>query len=157
MAYRLNANGLTLLQQRFVNAIIAQGEEHRNGKEAARIAGYKGDDNTLTAIASQNLSKLNIIAAIEAAEQSAATAAGATAEWIKEQLIKLAEQSLKVQTIVDKDGNVKELQDSAGASRALELLGRAAGIFEADNKQQRPKVSIRNFSGSKTASDSNDD
>lgn len=49
---------LTLKQRKFGLAFV--GEANGNGAEAARLAGYRGDDGTLRAIASQNLTKLNI-------------------------------------------------------------------------------------------------
>lgn len=49
---------LTPKQRAFVHAY--QGEAKGNGVQAARIAGYKGKDETLRAIASENLTKPNI-------------------------------------------------------------------------------------------------
>lgn len=49
---------LTLKQRKFCLAFI--GEANGNGVEAARSAGYRGDDPSLRVIASQNLTKLNI-------------------------------------------------------------------------------------------------
>jgi len=55
--------GLTEKQRRFVEAYM--GAAAGNATEAARLAGYEGDDSTIRAIASQNLTKLNIREAIE--------------------------------------------------------------------------------------------
>lgn len=54
---------LTEKQRRFVEAYM--GDAAANATEAARLAGYKGDDNTLRSIGSENLTKPNIQAAIE--------------------------------------------------------------------------------------------
>lgn len=54
---------LTEKQRRFVEAFM--GQAAGNATEAARLAGYDGDDDSLRAIASQNLTKLNIREAIE--------------------------------------------------------------------------------------------
>ena len=58
---------LTKKQEAFVDYYFKTGEDggRFNGLEAARLAGYRGNDNTLMAIASQNLTKLKIKAAIE--------------------------------------------------------------------------------------------
>lgn len=49
---------LTLKQRKFGLAFV--GEANGNGVEAARLAEYQGNDATLRAIASQNLTKLNV-------------------------------------------------------------------------------------------------
>ncbi len=54
----VNKIGLTVKQQLFVN--FYEG----NGTEAARLAGYKGDDNTLGQVAYENLRKPLIIKAL---------------------------------------------------------------------------------------------
>lgn len=56
------ANKLTDKQQLFVLHYL----ECLNGTKAARLAGYQGDDNTLAAIAYENLRKPHIRAAIDA-------------------------------------------------------------------------------------------
>lgn len=55
--------GLTEKQRRFVEAYM--GQAAGNATESARLAGYEGDSGTLRAIASENLTKPNIRAAIE--------------------------------------------------------------------------------------------
>lgn len=54
---------LTEKQRRFVEAYM--GEAAGNSTKAARLAGYKGSENTLKSIASENLTKPDIIAAID--------------------------------------------------------------------------------------------
>lgn len=56
-------NRLTGKQRQFVNLYVANGF---NGFRAAKAAGYKGSDDTLRTMASENLTKPNIKAAIEA-------------------------------------------------------------------------------------------
>jgi hypothetical protein len=53
-------NELTQKQRLFIEAFV--GPAHGNATEAARAAGYKGSNETLRAIGSQNLTKLNISA-----------------------------------------------------------------------------------------------
>jgi phage terminase small subunit len=54
---------LTDLQQRFVKAYV--GEAQFNATEAARRAGYQGNDNVLAAAGSRNLKKDNVRKAIQ--------------------------------------------------------------------------------------------
>ena len=54
---------LTEKQRRFVEAYM--GAAAGNGAEAARQAGYKGNDATLRVVAAENLAKPNVRAAIE--------------------------------------------------------------------------------------------
>lgn len=54
---------LTRKQQLFVEAYT--GEARGNATEAARLAGYKGNDNTLHVVGAENLQKPTIIEAIE--------------------------------------------------------------------------------------------
>lgn len=49
---------LTVKQKRFVDAYL--GEANGSGVKAARLAGYKGSDNTLHNVASENLRKPKI-------------------------------------------------------------------------------------------------
>jgi phage terminase small subunit len=53
---------LTLKQALFVKAYL--GEARGNGVKAARFAGYRGNEATLRAIASENLTKPNIAAEV---------------------------------------------------------------------------------------------
>ena len=62
-------HGLTLKQRKFCQAYI--GEANGNGTEAARIAGYDGDDPSLGQIAYENLRKLEVTSAIAAMRQVA--------------------------------------------------------------------------------------
>jgi len=64
---KIKDNKLSAKQQTFVNNItdISNKQTYNNGQESAREAGYKGNDNTLRAIASENLTKPNIQKAID--------------------------------------------------------------------------------------------
>ena len=148
---------LTLKQQRFVNYYV--GECNGNATQAAIKAGYSGDDVVIRKTASDNLTKPHIVEAIQRKEHDATVAAGIDAEMVKRILLDVATRGLQAEAVTDKEGNPIGVYkcDLNAVARAAELLGRALGVFEADNKQQRPKVSIRNFSGSKSAADSSDD
>jgi hypothetical protein len=103
--------GLTLKQQRFVDAYL--GEARGNGVAAARIAGYSGNDKTLSVVSSENLAKPSIV----------------------------RELSRQTGVILDRDQVLGELSGIAQAPiaeriktseklKALELLGRFHRIFE---------------------------
>ena len=57
-------------QQEFINAYL--GVANFNATEAARIAGYKGNGNTLAAVGSENLRKPNIAAEVKVRLQASA-------------------------------------------------------------------------------------
>ena len=80
-----NGNGerLTRKQAAFVDHWI---DTRYNGTQAARLAGYAGDDNTLASIASQNLRKVKIQAAI----QAKLSGHGASAELVIKELLDIA-------------------------------------------------------------------
>jgi phage terminase small subunit len=65
---------LTLKQRRFCLAFV--GEAAGNGTEAARVAGYKGNDVTLAAVAYENLRKPQIMDLIASLRQEAEKRAG---------------------------------------------------------------------------------
>jgi len=56
--------------------------EDRNGVKAARKAGYKGSDQTLRRVASENLTKCNISRAIQALEKPALEKAQVSTEKV---------------------------------------------------------------------------
>jgi phage terminase small subunit len=64
------ASQFTNKQQEFINAYL--GVANFNATEAARIAGYKGNGNTLAAVGSENLRKPNIAAEIKVRLQASA-------------------------------------------------------------------------------------
>ena len=61
---------MTLKQRLFVDAYLGPGAG--NATEAARRAGYRGDDGTLAQVGHENLKKPEILAAVEARMQEAA-------------------------------------------------------------------------------------
>jgi hypothetical protein len=92
----VSKDGLTTKLRLFVEYYL--GEARFNGTAAARLAGYQGDDNTLAAIASQNLRKLKVREAITARLHEAAMPAN-------EVLARLTEIARgKVTDVLDEDG-----------------------------------------------------
>ncbi|MCR9254735.1 MAG: terminase small subunit [Alphaproteobacteria bacterium] len=80
---------LTGKQRAFVKAYCT--EANRNATEAARLAGYRGNDPTLRAVASENLTKANVAEAIEAYLEELTTPSRITFKGIEERLAKIAD------------------------------------------------------------------
>lgn len=123
MCYIWNVNEkLTLKQERFVNAYIRTG----NGRLAAKEAGYNGNDHTLEQIASENLRKPEVTAAIASAFQPEETLAERVVSEIK--LLAFA--------------TTDEPMSQANKIRSLELLAKVLQMF----KETDVKVDV-NFPG----------
>lgn len=99
---------LTVKQQKFIDAYAG------NATEAARIAGYKGDNSTLRSIGAQNLTKLNIQEAIQERQQKENDALIAT----RQDREKLLTEFMNDEGLFPKD-----------RMRAIELLGKMNGDF----------------------------
>lgn len=115
---------LTTKQKLFVEAYIA----NPNGTEAARKAGYAGNDNTLASMAKENLRKPQILKLIEKRIEKEAM----TSDEVLNELADIAKSDWREHQIVkyDKDGNEVSatflLKDKL---KALELLGKFHKLF----------------------------
>lgn len=107
---------LTLKQRNFIDEYLANGG---NGTRAAAVAGYHGDDNTLSSVASENLAKPAILTQIEAH----LAAQGVTRDTIIAELATVAFAPMEY--FRDKNGKV----DASAKVRSLELLGKERGMF----------------------------
>ena len=117
---------LTLNQELFIRHFL--GQARGNATEAARLAGYKGDDHTL-AVRGSELLKHPILAARIA---EFVTDVGVSATDVINELAEVAFSSWKehVIEIVDKNGNtVGARMDLKDKVKALELLGRYHKLF----------------------------
>jgi phage terminase small subunit len=92
------------------------GDSHYNATDAVIKAGYKGCNNTLRAIAAENLTKPNIKLAIKQKSQEVSRKVDVTVEFIVEQLL----IGLKMAT---------ERHNVVAMARFLELLGRYKAMF----------------------------
>jgi len=131
-----NDGGLTEKQQRFVEAWT--GEAKGNGVQAARIAGYKGNEDTLAAVASENLTKPKIRFAIKAATAQVRSAAIATRAERQRFFTSMLRDELDEEVVVvvgmgnnmgDHAENVTKRVDARARLKAAELLGRMQGDF----------------------------
>lgn len=79
---------LTPKQERFVEAYL--GEARGNATEAARMAGYRGNDNTLRSVGTENMAKPAICDRIDAAREELRAKAILTREEILAGLASIA-------------------------------------------------------------------
>lgn len=104
------AGKLTEKQRRFVEAYM--GEACGNATAAARIAGYKGNDETLSTVGTENLRKPAVTAAIEERTEN-------------DPLVLSREELQRWWTEVTRDAKTT-MKDRL---RASELLGKSRGEF----------------------------
>lgn len=152
-------------QQRFVEEYLID----LNATQAAIRAGYS--PKTATAIASENLSKPSISAAIACAMAERSKRTGITQDRILEELAKVA--FIKLTDIVDDTGKIKadatdedraciesikykRTDTDTGYSeerevkaspklKALELIGRHLGMFESHSSKEQLKLNREKF------------
>lgn len=108
---------LTPKQQKFVDAYDG------NGTAAARAAGYAGNDATLAQVASENLKKPEVLAAIQVRNQVPAQVRAAVAQ--AGAVLTRAERQAFWSRVVLDDG--AEMRDRLKAS---ELLGKSEADFK---------------------------
>lgn len=104
------AGKLTEKQRRFVEAYM--GQAHGNGTEAARIAGYQGDENTLSTTSYRLLRNPKIAAAVEERTEN-------------DPLVLTREELQRWWSTVTRDHETT-MKDRL---RASELLGKSRGEF----------------------------
>ncbi len=131
------ADDLTLKQKLFVEAYL--GECAGNGVAAARAAGYAGNDNTLHAVAHENLRKPAIAARVgERLAQVMMSADECMAE-----ISAIARQPLHETVKVKRNGRDEVIDahlDPMAKLRALELVGNYHGIFK--NRSDLPTEEV---------------
>jgi phage terminase small subunit len=116
---------LTAKQFKFVQAIL----EDSTGFDAAKIAGYKGNDNVLRAIASENLTKPNIKAVIEEHRAKIEAETDFTVEQWRNDCKDARNKALVA----------KQYSAVAAFDR---LLGQHKGVFELDNEQKQAQQEL---------------
>ncbi len=113
--------GLSIKQEKFCLEYVRCG----NGTEAARLAGYRGSNTVLGAVACENLKKPNITARIAELKNQIASEAIADATERKEFLTKLLRGEL-TEVVVTPDGSKvtvpAKLQDRIKASDQLNKM-----------------------------------
>lgn len=115
---------LTPKQAAFVREYLID----HNGTQAAIRAGYS--KKTAQAIATENLSKPLISAAIGSATKAVASKTETDAEWVRRRLKEEAD-------------DFSEFASHSARIKAIELIGKINGVFEKDNEQQKHTVFTR--------------
>lgn len=120
---------LTPKQRSFVDNYLANG---CNGTQAAKAAGYKGNDNTLASIAKDNLRKPHIKSEIDAEREKLQKNLGATAENKRALLWEAANRCMQAEPVYEFSNGEKietgEYKfDSAGVVRSIAELNRMDG------------------------------
>jgi hypothetical protein len=122
---------LTEKQRRFVDAYL--GEAAGNATKAARLAGYKGNDNTLASVGTENLRKPAIAEAIEHAQRQdplTATRVERQRFWTRVMMSDAAEMKdrLRASELLGKSG--RDFIDR------VEHSGKEGGAIEVEAKQE---------------------
>jgi phage terminase small subunit len=116
--------------------------ETLNGKESAIYAGFSED--TAKQQAWQLLQREDIQEYLQSLRAEYAEKAGISKQWIIERFKTISDRCIQEEPVIDKRGiPTGEFQfDSAGANTATAHLGKIIGVFEKDNEQVRPNISI---------------
>lgn len=151
---KVNKNGLTDNQQRFADYYLSNG---CNAKQSYIFAYGVKNEKSAESLSSKMLRNVKVSAYIEQRQKDLQEATQVTQEYVIKNLKEVAERCMKHKPVMvfnpgekcyeqkqeelfDEDGNsagytgVYEF-DSAGANKALELLGKTLGLFndKADN------------------------
>ncbi len=118
------ARQLTEKQRRFVEAYM--GEAKGNATEAARLAGYKGDYDTLRSVGSENLTKPAIRDAIDARVDNCPLVASRQDRLEFLTRVMLGQETDRMMT---KEGPIDVEPAMRDRLKALELLGKIQGDF----------------------------
>lgn len=119
---------MTAKMIKFVNEYLID----LNATQAAIRAGYSED--TAGKIGSENLQKPEIKAFLERRQQEIADAAEISPEWVIQTLVSVVNRSMQAESVLIKlDGQWVDSgeykYDSAGANKALELIGKHTGMW----------------------------
>ena len=124
-----NANVLTQLQQRFVDAYPTISPP--NATQAYIKAGGKARGNAAEVSASRMLRCDKVLAALSAARQQVSAVAQVDASWVLRRLIANADRAAQVEPVLDKEGTPtgEYRYEGAVVNKALELIGKHLGMF----------------------------
>jgi len=113
-----------------------------NGAEAARQAGYSA--KTARTKASQLLTRVDVQEYLAKFLQKQEERTEINADWVLSKLKTIAERCMQEEEVMSKDGPTGEFKfDSAGANKALELIGRNKKMFTDKIEQDTTLTVIR--------------
>jgi phage terminase small subunit len=134
----MSEDGLNPKQLRFVEEYLIDG----SAKNAAIRAGYSAA--TAASIGSKMTAHPKVRAALDSRRRDLSDRTKVDAEWVRKQLTEVLHRCLKSKPVVEWDkmrGEYVETGewqfDSGGANKALELLGKHVGMFQADRGERR--------------------
>ncbi len=125
-------NKLTELQRQFVGEYITDFNACAALSRAYDALGRKKPNNsTLRSMASENLTKPNIQAAIEIATAERVNRTQIGQDWVVERLVENVNRSMQKVPVLDKEGNEtgEWIYQGNVANQALALLGKHTGGF----------------------------
>ncbi len=116
---------LTPKQQLFVAEYLVD----LNATQAAVRAGYS--KKTAYSVGHENLKKPEVAAAIQEAMEARSERTKADQDWIVERLVENVERAMQLEPMTDREGKPtgEYVYQGNVANKALELLGRHAGMF----------------------------
>lgn len=116
--------------------------ETLNGTESAIYAGFS--ESTARQQAWQLLQREDIQEYLQELRAEYSKKTGITKEWIIERFKTISDRCIQEEPVLDKDGNpTGEYRfDSSGANNATAHLGKIIGVFEKDNEQKKPEISL---------------
>lgn len=128
--------------------------ETLNGTQSAIYAGFSED--TAKQQAWQLLQREEIQEYLQKLRAEYAEKTGITKEWVIERFKSISDRCVQAEPVMirvgremvhltDEDGNGVYQFDSAGANTATAHLGKIIGVFEKDNEQRTPNISILNL------------
>lgn len=129
---------LTDLQRRFVEALI----ESPDIVYAYRVAGGKAKRaDHVRVCAYEILVNPNVQKVLRRVRKERMDRTLITSDWVLNKLVQVIERCMQGQPVLDDDGKpTGEWKfDSAGATKALQLMMKHLGMFERDNRQKAPK------------------
>lgn len=124
---------LTDQQRRFCEGVVGGSAP----VDAYVAAGYKTSGHSAAVNASRLLKRPDIVEHIEGLRAKAVAAAeektGVSVSWVLERLKQNVERAMQAEPVYDDEGNQTGVYRYAGAvaNRALELLGKHLGMFDA--------------------------
>jgi phage terminase small subunit len=118
-------------QERFIEEYL----KDLNATQAAIRAGYS--KRTAKSQGQRLLTKADVLARIEDLKKERSEKAQVDADWVLQNLIKVADMAMKAEPVMTYDHQAQELVetgeytfDSTGANKALELIGKHIGMFD---------------------------
>lgn len=137
--------GLTDKQEKFCQEYLID----LNGTQAAIRAGYS--KKTAKQVASENLTKLDVIARLRELNKKIEERTEISQEWVRKRFKEISDRCMTAEPVMIyygenwvESGEYKF--DSSGANKATEMLGKHLGFFEKDNNS---KVVVYNTDVSK--------